>query len=489
MFTNKSCGRRALTIAIGITMLVLLLVGGANATKIINENATGGDCTSFGTWNATAKNCIMVNDLNEGIQIESDGVTLDGNGHTITNEALGVNLSGRRKVTIRNLIVKNFWRGIYLDSSDNNIMINNTVISEGWVNNWAGISLYNSSNNILSGNTANSNEWFGIELSLSSNNTLSGNNVSGNHVGIHLLLSINNTLNGNNALNNYNGIQLDQSSNNNTMKGNTANSNYYYGIVLSSSSNNTFSGNNVISNGIRGIDLDSYMFTSRNNLVYNNFFNNTENAFNDGTIIWNITRTLNTNIIGGSYLGGNFWANPNGTGFSQTCIDTDRDGICDLPFVIDANNIDYLPLAVPRAPPTGASGSISGYKINDTNGNGKWNADEKGISNWTIRLIGISGKGEDSKVIRKEILTDATGFYTFDNLSAGRYFVIENLKKGFVPTSSPVKRIKLAEDRNSMNNNFTNSPVHSRDEKEYKRGIDDYEAINRDIDEYKEDMN
>jgi hypothetical protein len=137
-------------------------------------------------------------------------------------------------------------------------------------------------------------------------------------------------------------------------------------------------------------------------------------------------------------------------------------------------------------PPTG---SISGFKINDTNGNGKWNVGEKGISNWTIRLIGIVGKGKDSKVIRKETFTDAMGFYKLENLPSGRYFVIEKLKKGFVATSSPVKRIRLAQGKNSMNNNFTNRPVHSRDKIDDKRDNDDYEVINRDIDKYKEDKN
>ena len=41
----------ALRIVVGIMMLVLLLAGGAEA-KSINDNAIGGDCTSFGIWNA-----------------------------------------------------------------------------------------------------------------------------------------------------------------------------------------------------------------------------------------------------------------------------------------------------------------------------------------------------------------------------------------------------------------------------------------------------
>ena len=65
--------------------------------------------------------------------------------------------------------------------------------------------------------------------------------------------------------------------------------------------------------------------------------------------IWNITKQPGTNIIGGPYLGGNFWAYPNGTGFSQTCPDNDKDGICDVRYTLDENNIDYLPLAAKAA--------------------------------------------------------------------------------------------------------------------------------------------
>jgi len=54
-------------------------------------------------------------------------------------------------------------------------------------------------------------------------------------------------------------------------------------------------------------------------------------------------------------LGGNFWANPNGKGFSQTCKDVNGDGICDLSRILDANNIDYLPLAKEKLPPKSVS--------------------------------------------------------------------------------------------------------------------------------------
>jgi len=133
------------------------------------------------------------------------------------------------------------------------------------------------------------------------------------------------------------GINLYESNNNN-LAGNIA-SDSWDGIVLwDSCSNNTLSSNNISGNHY-GIGLNS----SSNNTIYNNYFSNTINAGADGNNSWNIAKTNGTNIIGGPYLGGNYWANPSGTGFSQTCINTDGDGICDSPYV-DANNTDYLPL-------------------------------------------------------------------------------------------------------------------------------------------------
>ena len=141
-------------------------------------------------------------------------------------------------------------------------------------------------------------------------------------------------------------------SSNNTLSGNRA-SNNLGGIVLSSSSNNTLSGNNVLNNDGyygTGIFLDG---SSNNNTIYNNIFNNANNFdFYDSKInTWNTTRQSGTNIIGGPILGGNFWATPEGTGFSQTCKDVNSNGICEKRYILNENNIDYLPLAKDKIPP------------------------------------------------------------------------------------------------------------------------------------------
>ena len=61
---------------------------------------------------------------------------------------------------------------------------------------------------------------------------------------------------------------------------------------------------------------------------------------------WNLQKTRGENVVGGPYVGGNYWASPDGMGFSETHLDR-GDGFCPEPFVIAANNVDALPLHLP----------------------------------------------------------------------------------------------------------------------------------------------
>ncbi len=116
---------------------------------------------------------------------------------------------------------------------------------------------------------------------------------------------------------------------------------------------------------------------------------------------------------------------------------------------MDVTNVNFTNMQV--VPPT--LGSISGFKINAANG--------MGLQGWTIKLIGIVGKGTETRVIRRDATTNDDGSYTFDELPAGRYIIREELQRGFVPVGSPVKNIVLELGENSMNNNFTNRPIQS----------------------------
>ncbi|MEA1984923.1 MAG: NosD domain-containing protein [Euryarchaeota archaeon] len=350
----------------GVAGIYLLSSSNNTLTSNTASDNSYGIYLSSSSNNTLTSNTASNNSFYGIYLFSSNNNTLTSN--TASNNTLhGIFLQYSSDNTLtNNTASNNSFYGICLrDSSDNNTLTNNTAS-----NNSYGIYLLSSSNNTLTSNTVSSN-LYGIYLrSSSDNNTLTSNTVSSNSRGIYLLSSSNNTLTSNTASNNtnsgiflqsssdstltnntasnniYYGIRLDSSSNN-TLTSNTASNNTDYGIFLSYSSNNTLTSNTASNNTDNGIDL----YSSNNNLIYNNLFNNSDNTYFGGTItgnVWNTTKTVGTNIAGGSYLGGNYWLTPSGTGFSQTNnTDLDGDEICDESYTHSSDNVDYLPLASP----------------------------------------------------------------------------------------------------------------------------------------------
>jgi C1A family cysteine protease/PKD repeat protein len=101
-------------------------------------------------------------------------------------------------------------------------------------------------------------------------------------------------------------------------------------------------GNVIADNGDAGLELHQ----TQDLTVYDNYFNNLKNTRigSDVQGTWNREKSSGINIVGGPYIGGNYWANPYGTGFSETHPDQDGDGFCDEPFIFDGQT-DTLPLA------------------------------------------------------------------------------------------------------------------------------------------------
>jgi PGF-pre-PGF domain-containing protein len=136
-----------------------------------------------------------------------------------------------------------------------------------------------------------------------------------------------------------------------------------YGLVLYDINNSLVYGNTMAENSRAGLafDLDqTEMYSiiglvgsmespiSGNNTIYNNYFNNVNNTlfYTATNNTWNTSKTSGESIVGGPYLGGNYWANPGGTGFSENCTDADKDGIADSPYEIKNGTFDYLPLKI-----------------------------------------------------------------------------------------------------------------------------------------------
>ncbi|MHB8102255.1 MAG: right-handed parallel beta-helix repeat-containing protein [Methanosarcina sp.] len=245
-----------------------------------------------------------------------------------------------------------------------NVKIKGLKISGARRYGYAGICL-SSCNNCTIENNKLLNNSFGAYLLSSKGNTISKNIVSNSERGIYFNISESNTLSGNTATNNREyGIML-ASSIGNSLSGNTA-SNNERGLYLSSSDGNTILSNIIQNNNIFGLFVCGKCDKVR---FYNNYFNDTNITIKSGIgNAYNTTKTAGTNIVGGPSIGGNYWAKPDGTGFSQTAVDKDEDGISDSAYVRITGSIysDFLPLVITSKPPIPVANFWGSPKSGDT---------------------------------------------------------------------------------------------------------------------------
>jgi len=251
------------------------------------------------------------------LTIEADNITVKGftiSGATVNCSGICLHQSNNCLIENNKLFENSY--GIYLQSSEKNRIFNNVILKSDR----------------------------GIFLEGSDHNSIESNNASRCRYGIFVLSSKINKISKNTVLENREYGILFSGSNSNNLSENTAHDSIR-GIHIGNSDDNKLTKNSIYSNEIYGLFVCP---RSDRNLIYNNYFNNTMNIeANNGTDnSYSKPRTRGENIMGGPYIGGNYWAMPNGTGFSETAVDSNGDGIANEKYEFETSDyFDSLPLA------------------------------------------------------------------------------------------------------------------------------------------------
>jgi parallel beta-helix repeat protein len=345
-----------------------------------------------------------------------NGVTLDGfsvtsvtYGSGPTGTGIYIN-PGSSSNVLSNIAVKDFDNGIYLEGADHNNITTCTATG-------------NRNGIYIVGNSLNNT----IDTC-----TLTNGAANRNPLGVGIVGSSNNTVRSSTISDMLNGIKIIQDSGtdstNNTIQNNSLTSNDYnvnsMALYLDGSNNHVNS--NFITENPVGITLYSNGFS---NIITNNYFNQSINVNpNSLANIWNTGAiSPGTNIISGPNLGGNYWATPDGNGWSQTCTDADTNGICDLPYTLDGVNIDNFPLTN-NAPPA----TITGTVLHDLDYDGVLESGEPGLEGWTVYL---DNNGDNEYTISEPLkLTDIHGNYSF-SVEPGTYVIREILQDSWGQTA------------------------------------------------------
>ncbi len=324
----------------------------------ISYDATGGDCTSIGVWDGSARTCTLSGSIPippgfDGIAITSPDITLrgpasvDGTGEPGTT---GIIIDSVTGVTLQNISVSGFDTAIeVLDSSDVKLTGPATIDGTTTANAQTGVKLINVSAAILQGldiggyhtslvalGTNGSfmiDSFFDVWTELDTDGGLvfddsSANQVVGNTIILH-------PRPGSAAA----GVYLDPGSAFNLLAGNQVSSNGSAAVIAVYGDNNELRGNGF-SNGGR-------TFRGHRIKVVGNDFNATFVTPPDDQIpppddgIWALPAPV----------GGNYWSEFDTA--AEGCQDLDRDGFCDAPFNIfglgspGAGQADAMPYSAP----------------------------------------------------------------------------------------------------------------------------------------------
>ena len=263
--------------------------------------------------------------LSNYMSVRGNNVSGNGNGILISQ-------SSSHSVIENNQVFDNLKesgkRGIDVYYSDLATITNNTVVG-----NHHGIYVYASNQAVLRFNTAKYNQVLGgIHVYDGRTVVIENNTAVGNEIGIVLenpgpeYYDYNNSVIANNTL-------LDSEKEGFKVDGRLKNATIAHNIIEGAGAS------------YYGLYLDDL---TRDNLIFDNRIVCPWNVYDAGTNnTWNVSKAAGVNIIGGEWMGGNYFSNYSGT-------DADLDGIGDVPFAIAGPGAsqDMLPLMTEIALPS-----------------------------------------------------------------------------------------------------------------------------------------
>lgn len=267
-------------------MRLRIPVLGALATVLTLPMAGTAVATHVACGSVITTNTVLDSDVGPcpqgGVVVGADNITLDLNGHRIFGvvgvpaDGVGVMLTGRTGVTVKNGTITDFDAGVALVAGGGNTVTGITArdnISALGVGDWGdGIAMNNSIDNVITNNNVIHNGPFdGIGLfGVSKGNTISGNLVKDNNI------------ESGPTTNQDDGIRLEPNTSNNTVTGNTVEGSGLEGIaIFASSTGNTVTNNVVRDNGFhdknqqrRGDGIRAFQTGNTNTIQGNSVFGN-----------------------------------------------------------------------------------------------------------------------------------------------------------------------------------------------------------------------